>query len=183
MQVIEEALNGVKLIKPNVFGDHRGYFFESYNINVANSIGINDTFIQDNQSLSEHAGVLRGLHFQNDPHSQAKLVRVISGAVLDVAVDLRVGSPSYGKVYSAELNQENKLMMYVPKGFAHGFVTLKPNTLFSYKCSDVYNKEAESGIAWNDPDLNIDWRVNSPILSEKDKTNISFAKFQSKFQF
>ena len=183
MQVIDEALNGVKLLKPKVLEDHRGYFYEPYNINIAQSLGINDTFIQDNQSLSVEAGVLRGLHFQNNPHAQAKLVRVIHGAVLDVAVDLRIGSPSFGEVYSAELNEDNKLLMYVPRGFAHGFITLKPNTLFSYKCSEVYNKESEGGIAWNDPDLNIDWQIESPILSEKDKTNISFAKFESKFQF
>lgn len=183
MEIIEEALNGVKLLKPSVFGDHRGYFYESYNIESFTNIGISDTFIQDNQSLSTQTGVLRGLHFQNAPFAQAKLVRVIFGSVIDVAVDIRVGSPSYGKSYSAILTAENKHLLYVPRGFAHGFATLEPNTLFSYKCSNVYNKESEGGIAWNDADLNIDWKTENPILSEKDTNNISFKDFKSQFTY
>lgn len=183
MQLIKEALNGVKVIQPRVFEDHRGYFYESYNINAMKSVGLEDNFIQDNQSLSTEQGVLRGLHFQNPPHDQAKLVRVVNGAVLDVAVDLRKGSPSYGQWFSQELSEENKLMMYIPSGFAHGFLTLRPNSLFNYKCSQVYNQESEEGILWNDPDLAIDWGIDSPILSDKDQLNQSFAEYQSQFQY
>ncbi|MBD80872.1 MAG: dTDP-4-dehydrorhamnose 3,5-epimerase [Crocinitomicaceae bacterium] len=183
MEIIEEALNGVKLLKPRVFEDHRGYFYEPYNINAFKKIGITDTFIQDNQSLSVEHGVLRGLHFQNVPYAQAKLVRVIFGKVLDVAVDIRKGSPTYGQQFSAILSQENKHLMYIPEGFAHGFATLAPNTLFSYKCSNVYDKDSEEGIAWDDADLNIDWGVSSPILSEKDKVQTKLAAFTSKFDY
>mgnify|MGYP000955688915 CR=1 FL=1 len=183
MEIIEEALNGVKLLKPAVFGDHRGYFYESYNIDTFKKLGIEESFIQDNQSLSTEVGVLRGLHFQNAPFAQAKLVRVIFGSVIDAVVDIRLGSPTYGKSYAAILSSENKQLLYVPKGFAHGFATLEPNTLFSYKCSNIYNKESEGGIAWNDSNLNIDWKTESPILSEKDTNNISFSEFKSQFTY
>jgi dTDP-4-dehydrorhamnose 3,5-epimerase len=183
MTIVDEQLNGVKLIKPTVFEDNRGYFFESYNQNQFNTIGINDTFLQDNQSLSVEPGVVRGLHFQEAPFAQAKLVRVIRGAVLDVVVDIRIGSPTYGQHYCVELTESNKLMLFVPTGFAHGFATLEANTLFNYKCSNVYNKASERGIAWNDSELNIDWQVDSPILSEKDQENEAFSTFKSNFTF
>lgn len=183
MQIIDEALNGVKLLEPTVFEDHRGYFYEPYNQQTFEKLGIEDNFVQDNQSLSVEAGVLRGLHFQNPPHAQAKLVRVLFGKVLDVAVDIRSGSPTYGEHFAAELSAENRHLMYVPEGFAHGFLVLEPNTLFSYKCSKLYNQPSESGILWNDPDLAINWNVKDPILSEKDKTQINFSEFQSEFSY
>ena len=181
MQIIEKALNGLKLLKPNIFEDNRGYFFESYNLDTFEKLGITDNFIQDNQSLSTKKGVVRGLHFQNAPFAQSKLVRATQGKVLEVVVDIRVGSPTYGKSYSAELSAENKLMLYVPQGFAHGFAVLEPNTLVTYKCSNIYNNGSEGGIAWDDPNLEIDWKTENPILSEKDKTNINLRDFNSKF--
>lgn len=183
MTIIDEVLNGIKVLKPNVFEDNRGYFYESYNINSFSNIGIKDVFIQDNQSLSVEPNVLRGLHFQKPPFSQAKLVRVARGSVLDVVLDIRTGSPTYGEHFSALLSEENKLMMYIPVGFAHGFATLEENTLFNYKCSNVYNKQSEGGIAWNDPNLKIDWQISNPILSEKDTLNTSFQDFRSAFTF
>lgn len=158
----------LKLIHPAVFEDPRGYFFESYNFDRFSEAGIEDHFVQDNQSLSQ-TGVLRGLHFQVGEFAQSKLVRVIKGAVLDVAVDIRKGSPTYGKHLAVELNEKNKLMLYVPIGFAHGFLTLSDDTIFTYKCGSVYNKSSEMGIMWNDPELMIDWKVENPLLSEKTK--------------
>ena len=137
-------------------------------------------FVQDNESMSSK-GVLRGLHFQNSPYSQGKLIRVIKGEVLDVAVDLRKNSATYGKYYKLLMNEDNKLMFYIPEGFAHGFLTLKDDTVFSYKCTNFYNKQSEGGIMWNDTTLNIDWNIKNPIISEKDKNNISFADFNSPF--
>jgi dTDP-4-dehydrorhamnose 3,5-epimerase len=170
------------LIHPLVFEDARGYFFESFNKNNFTEAGITEEFVQDNQSLSQ-PGVLRGLHFQTGVFAQSKLVRVIKGAVLDVAVDIRRGSPTYGKHFSVELNETNKLMLYIPVGFAHGFLTLADNTIFSYKCGNVYNKASENGIMWDDPDLNIHWNVTHPILSDKDKNNENFSSFISPFDF
>ena len=137
-------------------------------------------FVQDNQSLSQK-GVLRGLHFQAPPYAQAKLVRVISGAVLDVVVDIRKNSPTYGKHFDIELNAENKIMFFIPAGFAHGFATLADQTLFAYKCSNYYNKNSEGTILWNDPDLNINWNIENPLLSEKDLTGKSLRDFVSPF--
>lgn len=181
MKIIEEALNGVKLLQPNILEDERGYFYESYNINTFASLGINDTFIQDNQSLSKSPFVLRGIHFQNPPFAQAKLVRVVKGAVYDVALDLRKNSPSFGQWFGAKLTETNKINMYIPEGFAHGFLTLEPNTIFNYKCSNVYNRESEEGIAWNDPELGIDWNIEAPVLSEKDTKNQLFKDYKSQF--
>lgn len=172
----------LKLIHPAVFEDPRGYFFESYNFDRFSEAGIEDHFVQDNQSLSQ-TGVLRGLHFQVGEFAQSKLVRVIKGAVLDVAVDIRKGSPTYGKHLAVELNEKNKLMLYVPIGFAHGFLTLSDDTIFTYKCGSVYNKSSEMGIMWNDPELMIDWKVENPLLSEKDKVNLSFKEFNSPFTY
>lgn len=180
MEVVESPLKGVVVLKPKVFEDARGYFFESYNKNTFAKAGLTMDFVQDNQSLSQK-GVLRGLHFQNNPHAQGKLVRVIAGAVLDVAVDIRKNSPTYGKWFSEKLTAQNKWMMYIPEGFAHGFLTLEDNTIFSYKCTNFYNKEAEDALLWNDPDLAIDWNFENPLLSEKDLQAKKFSDFKSLF--
>ncbi len=171
---------GLFVIKPKIFGDSRGYFFESFNQNNFEKNGINCYFIQDNQSLS-NKNIVRGLHFQNPPFAQDKLVRVINGKVLDVVVDIRKDSKTYGKHFSIELSEENKAMLFIPKGFAHGFASLEDNTIFSYKCSNFYNIESESGLMWNDSHFNIDWQVENPILSEKDMNYNSFENFISKF--
>ena len=180
MEVIETGLEGLLVIKPKIFADNRGYFFESYNKNTFLNAGINPEFVQDNQSLSQK-GVLRGLHFQNPPHSQGKLVRVINGAVLDVAVDIRKKSKTYGKWYSLELNENNKWMLYIPPGFAHGFLTLQDNTIFSYKCTNTYNKASEGCILWDDKDLNINWNIVNPSLSPKDLEGTAFKNFVTLF--
>lgn len=180
MEVIETKIKNLLIIKPKVFADPRGYFFESYNTDVFKQNGITANFVQDNQSLS-NTGVLRGLHFQAPPFDQGKLVRVITGAVLDVAVDIRKNSPTYGDYISIELTEENKTMFYIPPGFAHGFLTLRDNTIFSYKCTNVYNKPSEGCVLWNDTDLNINWNVANPILSEKDLVGTPFKEFNSPF--
>ena len=180
MEVIETKIKDLLIIKPKIFADARGYFFESYNADVFKQHGINVHFAQDNQSLS-NTGVLRGLHFQAPPFDQGKLVRVITGAVLDVAVDIRKKSPTYGEHISIELTEENKTMFYIPPGFAHGFLTLRDNTIFSYKCTQVYHKASEGTVLWNDADLNIDWNVTNPLLSEKDLIGTIFKEFNSPF--
>jgi dTDP-4-dehydrorhamnose 3,5-epimerase len=180
MEVIETKIKGLLIIKPKVFADERGYFFESYNETTFKQKGINANFVQDNQSLS-NTGVLRGLHFQSPPYDQGKLVRVINGAVLDIAVDIRKNSPTYGEHVSIELNEENKTMFYIPSGFAHGFLTLRDGTIFSYKCTNIYNKESEGTVLWNDTDLNINWNISNPILSEKDLIGTPFKDFTSPF--
>lgn len=169
------GIDGLLLVKPKVHGDHRGYFLESYNEREFSSHGINADFIQDNQSFSKY-GTLRGLHFQIGEYAQTKLVRVLDGAILDVVVDLRSDSVTFGKTYSAELTSENFLQLYVPKGFAHGFVVLSPTALVSYKCDAYYSPQNESGIFYGDLDLNIDWRVppDKIIVSDKDKKNAPF---------
>jgi dTDP-4-dehydrorhamnose 3,5-epimerase len=168
MQFTPTAIPEVILIKPDVFGDERGYFFESYHTGKFAENGIHDVFVQDNESRSQK-GVLRGLHFQREPFAQGKLVRVVKGAVLDIAVDIRPQSPTFGKWVSMELSGENKLICWIPKGFAHGFLTLEDDTIFTYKCSGLYNKASEGSILWNDPQLGINWGVETPSLSEKDK--------------
>lgn len=183
MKIVDEPLKDLFVLEPNVFEDERGYFFESYNQNRFHEIGINHNFMQDNQSLSVSKNVLRGLHFQNPPFAQAKLVRAVLGAVFDVVVDIRTGSPSYGEHFGIELSANNKLFLFIPEGFAHGFVTLEENSLFNYKCSNIYNKESEGGILWNDSDLGIKWNAKDPILSEKDKTNPKFKDFKSQFVY
>lgn len=180
MEVVETPLQGLLLIKPRIFTDSRGYFFESYNINDFHKAGITVAFVQDNQSLS-NKGALRGLHFQNPPNAQDKLVRVIKGSVLDVVVDIRKNSPTYGQHYKVELSGDNNLALFVPKGFAHGFVCLEDNTLFYYKCSDVYNPQAESGLLWNDPALGIDWGIENPVVSDKDLKYTDFNSFSTLF--
>ncbi|MFI5149092.1 MAG: dTDP-4-dehydrorhamnose 3,5-epimerase [Bacteroidia bacterium] len=180
MEIVRYKIEGLLLIKPKVFSDDRGYFFESWNRELFAKSGIQSDFVQDNQSLSEQ-GVLRGLHFQNPPFAQAKLVRVIKGAVRDVAVDIRPNSPTYGKYEMAELNEENKAMFFIPEGFAHGFLTLLPGTIFSYKCSQGYNKASEGCLKWDDPDLAINWNTTDPIISSKDQEGEVFCSFKSLF--
>ncbi len=180
MEVIKTSIPDLLIIKPEVFEDQRGYFFESYNRQKFVNAGITYTFVQDNESKSQK-GVLRGLHFQNPPYAQGKLVRVMKGAVLDVAVDIRKSSPAYGKWTSVELSEHNKTMVWIPPGFAHGFVTLEDNTVFFYKCTNFYNKSSEGGIRWNDPDLNIDWKIEKPVLSGKDQEAPLFKDFKSNF--
>lgn len=175
------AFNGLHILHPSVFNDDRGYFFESFNQKkFEETTGYDKTFVQDNQSLS-HKNVLRGLHFQMPPYAQAKLVRVVRGAVLDIAVDIRKNSPTYGKYISLILSDQNNLALFIPEGFAHGFVTLEENTVFIYKCSEFYNKESERTIMWNDPKLNIDWNCKSPIISFKDQEGLGFEDFKSPF--
>lgn len=180
MELINTPLKDLVVLQPKVFADERGYFFESYSKAAFDKLGLNLNFVQDNQSLSSK-GVLRGLHFQNNPFAQGKLVRVITGAVYDVAVDIRKNSPTYGKWYGIELTEENKTMMYIPEGFAHGFVTLRDQTIFSYKCTNVYNKVSEDCILWSDQELGIDWKINNPTLSEKDLLGKKFKDFESLF--
>ena len=180
MELIPTPIADLYLLKPQLFFDERGSFIESYNQKTLNQLGINTIFVQDNQSVSKK-NVLRGLHFQTPPHAQAKLVRVVSGKVWDVAVDLRKNSPTYGAHFGVELSSENNLLFYIPEGFAHGFLALEENTVFSYKCSQFYCKDAEACILWNDKDLNIDWKITEPIISEKDAQGVLFSKFETVF--
>ncbi|MCK5846734.1 MAG: dTDP-4-dehydrorhamnose 3,5-epimerase [Bacteroidales bacterium] len=180
MQIIKTKIEGLLIIKPNVFKDERGYFYESYNKFNFKKLGLENEFVQDNESQSQK-NVLRGLHFQKPPFAQGKLVRVIKGAVIDVAVDLRPNSKTYGQWEAVELTESNKLLYWIPAGFAHGFVTLEEDTIFSYKCTNEYNKESEGSLRWNDPTLNIDWGVMDPILSVKDIDAPLFEGFNSPF--
>lgn len=176
MNVIETGLQDCFVIEPQIFGDDRGYFFESFNQQrFEEKTGLEVTFVQDNQSKSNR-GVLRGLHFQQGEFAQAKLVRVIQGKVLDVVVDIRPGSPTFGKTFSVILSGENQKQIFVPRGFAHGFSVLEDNSIFSYKCDNYYNKASESGIIYNDPELAIDWMLSEEevLLSEKDTLLQSF---------
>ena len=172
MNVIKTKIDGLVIIEPKLFVDERGYFFESFNQRDFTSVVGNVTFVQDNESKSSY-GVLRGLHFQLPPYSQSKLVRVIEGKVLDVAVDLRKSSPTYGHYVSVELTADNHRQFFIPKGFAHGFVVLSQQAVFQYKCDEFYHPEAEGAIAWNDPTINIDWQIPAEdiILSAKDKSH------------
>jgi dTDP-4-dehydrorhamnose 3,5-epimerase len=181
MIIHNTSINDLFIIEPKVFEDSRGYFFESFNLKVfKEKTNIDLSFVQDNQSCSQK-NVLRGLHFQNPPFDQGKLVSVTKGSVLDVAVDIRKKSPTYGQHFKAILSDKNHLMMYLPPGMAHGFLTLEENTIFSYKCTNYYNKISEGCILWNDNDLNIDWSINNAILSEKDEQGENFCSFVSKF--
>lgn len=172
MNIIKTDIEGVLIIEPKVFGDDRGYFFESFSQKEFEKKVCKTTFVQDNESKSKY-GVLRGLHFQKPPYAQAKLVRVVKGKVLDVAVDIRKDSPTFGKHVTIELSEENKRQLFIPKGFAHGFAVLSEEAVFQYKCDNYYAPQAEGGILWNDPALNIDWklRIEDVILSEKDREN------------
>ena len=172
MKIIETEIPGLLIVEPTVFEDHRGYFFESFHLQRYEECGIAAEFIQDNESKSDR-GVVRGLHYQLNPFAQAKLVRVVLGAVYDVALDLRVGSPTYGKWFGIELNETNKRQLFVPRGFAHGFSVLSETAVFSYKCDNVYNKEAERAINPFDPQLGIDWQLNETEWKVSDKDRIA----------
>lgn len=177
MNVIKTALDGVVIIEPTLFGDARGYFFESWNYEKYKQAGIDCDFVQDNESCSSY-GVLRGLHYQLAPYTQAKLVRVIEGRVLDISLDIRKGSPTFGKYVAVELSGENKRQLFVPRGFAHGFVVLSERALFTYKCDNMYSPAHERGIAFNDPALAIDWKLpaDSLLLSAKDRLHPPLAE-------
>lgn len=181
MRTESTLISGLVVIHPEVFEDERGYFFESFNAKkLEKVIGSEFHFIQDNQSLSS-GNVLRGLHFQKPPFEQGKLVRVIKGSVLDVSVDIRKESATYGQHFKIVLNEDDKNMLWIPPGFAHGFLTLQDETIFYYKCTAPYARDAEDGIMWNDPALGIDWGVTEPTLSAKDLQQPSFADFNSPF--
>ncbi len=183
MQVTPTAIPDVKLITPKKFGDHRGFFSETYSRQAFQDAGLDLNFVQDNHSLSAEVGTLRGLHFQAPPFSQDKLVRVVRGVVLDIAVDLRKSSPTYGQHVAAELSADNWRQMLVPIGFAHGFVTLEPDTEVLYKVTNVYAPDHDRGVIWNDPDLHLDWRLGGrePILSDKDRNHPSLAACDNPF--
>lgn len=175
MQIFETDLPGVQIIEPKVFGDQRGFFMETWNQDRYAAAGINATFVQDNISLSKK-GILRGLHFQN-PNTQGKLVYVLEGEVFDVIVDIRLGSPTFGRSVSIVLSADNKHQVYIPPGFAHGFCVTSDTALFAYKCTDKYNPQAEGSVLWNDPDLDIQWPIASPELSAKDAQGIRLVDF------
>ena len=178
----ETGFAGLLLFEPKVIGDSRGYFFESFNEKTFADYGLNAKFVQDNQSLSAY-GVIRGLHFQKPPHAQTKLVRVLAGRILDVVVDLRKDSATYGKHFTIELSGQNKLQMLVPKGFAHGFSVLSESAEVLYKCDTLYNRESEAGIMYNDPELKINWNIpaDKAIISEKDLKHPSFKSYKAEF--
>jgi dTDP-4-dehydrorhamnose 3,5-epimerase len=180
MKLIETELSGLYIIESNVFHDSRGYFFEGFNRESLLNEGLDIQVLQTNISKSE-AGVVRGLHFQNPPFAQGKLIRVLKGAVLDVVVDIRKESATYGEHLAIELSDKNHKAVWVPPGFAHGFKTLVDETLFHYDCTEVYNKASEGSIVWNDPTLNIDWAIANPILSPKDENGQLFKNFNSQF--
>ncbi len=184
MEIIKTDIEGVVILEPRIFSDPRGYFYESFSQREFTEKVCNTTFVQDNQSKSSY-GVLRGLHFQSAPYAQSKLVRVVTGKVLDVAVDIRTGSPSYGKHVAVELSGDNHRQLFIPRGFAHGFVVLSKEVIFQYKCDNFYAKESEGAIMWNDSDLGIDWGITEQeaILSAKDEKNTLFKDFISPFSY
>ncbi|OZU89271.1 dTDP-4-dehydrorhamnose 3,5-epimerase [Virgibacillus indicus] len=183
MQLIDTKLEDVKIIEPKVFKDHRGFFMESFNLQKFEELGMKFNFIQDNHSLSIDKNVIRGLHYQKDPKAQTKLIRVITGAIYDVAVDIRKGSPTFGRWVGITLSAENHRMLLVPKGFAHGFCTLTKNTHVQYKVDEYYSAENDKGIRWNDPSLSIDWPASNPILSEKDANQPYLKDAEINFRF
>ncbi|MEG0125871.1 MAG: dTDP-4-dehydrorhamnose 3,5-epimerase [Clostridia bacterium] len=180
---IDTAVPGVLIIEPQLFGDHRGYFMETYSNKTFRDLGIESVFVQDNQSFTAQIGTLRGIHFQNAPMSQAKLVRVTRGAVMDVAVDLRRGSTTYLKWISAELSAENKRMLFIPRGFGHGFVTLTNDVEFVYKVDNLYSKKCDRGIRFDDPSIGVEWGISNPILSQKDTTSPMLSDSDCNFVF
>ncbi len=181
MKLIPSKLSDAFLVEPKVFEDARGFFMESYSRRAFEEHGIDITFVQDNHSLSRAQGVLRGLHFQRPPHAQCKLLRVTRGAVYDVIVDLRKDSPTFGAWEGFELSEENHRMLLVPKGFAHGFCTVRPDTEVMYKVDEFYMPALDSGILWNDPEIGIRWPVESPVLSEKDRKLLRMAEIETPF--
>lgn len=184
MPFTETGIPDLLIYEPRVFADSRGYFFESYNANIFEQEGLRFPFVQDNQARSAY-GVLRGLHFQLEPYAQTKLVRALEGRILDVAVDMRKGSPTYGKVFTIELSAENKLQLLVPKGFAHGYAVLSETAEVMYKCDNFYNKASEGGIIYNDPALNIDWGIDlkDAVVSDKDQVLPTLAECQHNFVY
>ena len=183
MNVIQTEIQGLVIIEPRIFGDSRGYFFESFSERNFKELVADVDFVQDNESKSSY-GVVRGLHFQKPPYTQSKLVRVVKGRVLDVAVDLRKGSPTYGKHVAVELTEDNHRQFFVPRGFAHGFAVLSEEAIFQYKCDNYYAPQSEGAVAWNDPDLGIDWGlpVEDAILSEKDLKHPNLKDLDSPFE-
>ena len=184
MEIIKTAIEGVVIIEPRLFKDERGYFFESFSQREFNEKVREIHFVQDNESKSSY-GVLRGLHFQKPPFAQSKLVRVIRGAVLDVAVDIRIGSPTFGQHVAVELTEDNHRQFFIPRGFAHGFSVLTDEVIFQYKCDNFYAPQSEGAIAWNDPDLAIDWKIpaQQSILSDKDSHHSRLKEIESPFHF
>jgi dTDP-4-dehydrorhamnose 3,5-epimerase len=180
VKITTTPIEGILIIEPQIFRDSRGYFFESYNQDKMFEAGINLNFVQDNQSLSQK-GAVRGLHFQAPPFEQGKLVRVVQGAVRDVVVDIRKESATYGQNFTIDLTAENQLMFWIPPGFAHGFETLEDNTIFLYKCTNMYNKASEGGLFWNDPEIGIQWQTQEPIVSDKDQILPLFKDFTSPY--
>jgi len=183
MKITKTKLDGVVIIEPDVFGDNRGFFFESWSKRKMEAAGLFYDFVQDNHSSSTVKGTLRGIHFQKGEWCQAKLVRCTRGAVLDVAVDLRKKSPTYKQWVGVELSEENKKQFLIPRGFGHGFVTLTDQVEFMYKADNYYAPQADGGIIWNDPTIGVEWGVEHPILSEKDKKNPTFAEIADKLEF
>lgn len=185
MEVIKTGIEGVVIIEPKIFGDERGYFFESFNAaEFARKVGVNTVFVQDNESKSKY-GVLRGLHFQKGEFAQSKLVRVVEGRVIDVAVDIRRGSPTFGKHVAVELSKDNKRQLFIPRGFAHGFAVLSEEAVFQYKCDNLYAPDHEGAIAWNDPKIGIDWQIRpeDAVLSEKDKKHPTLDEAEELFDY
>jgi dTDP-4-dehydrorhamnose 3,5-epimerase len=184
MPFIKTEFPGLLIFEPKVFEDHRGYFYESYNERAFSEDGVDIYFVQDNQAKSSY-GVIRGLHFQLDPHAQTKLIRTLSGSIIDAVVDLRKGSPTYGKSYAIELSAENKRQLLVPKGFAHGYSVISETAEVFYKCDEFYHKDSERGIAYNDPALQIDWQIpaDKAVISEKDSSHPLLSEHKSNFVF
>lgn len=184
MPFIQTPIPGLLVFEPKVFEDSRGYFFESFNLQTFQANGIDINFVQDNQSLSQY-GVIRGLHYQLQPYAQTKLIRVLSGSILDVAVDIRRGSPAFGESFSIELSAENKKQLFIPPGFAHGFSVLSLQAEVFYKCDVFYNRESEGGILYNDPALDLDWKIPAgrQIISDKDKLNPLLADCKNNFEY
>lgn len=180
MQLINTPFKDLLVIQPSVFKDSRGFFYENWNINTMKNKGLSLNFVQENTS-SSNKGVLRGLHFQNPPFSQGKLVQTLKGVVLDIVVDIRKNSLTYGRNFSIELSADNKKMLWIPPGFAHGFLSLEDDTIFNYKCTEFYNKDSEGSLLWNDKDLAIDWGVTDALVSDKDANAPLFSSFASQF--
>lgn len=184
MKIIDTKLPDLKIVEPRVFEDHRGYFFESYNEARYKEAGLDYDFVQDNESRSVY-GVIRGLHYQLAPHAQTKLIRVVEGEILDVAVDIRFHSPTYGQWFSIRLNADEKKQLLVPRGFAHGFAVLSRHATIQYKCDNLYHPESDRGILYNDPKLNIDWGIKAvdAIISNRDKVHPSFEKAEKNITY
>ena len=183
MNLEKTQIDGVYIVEPKVFGDNRGWFYETYSKNVFKEMGIDVDFVQDNRSFSAKKGTLRGLHCQTDPKSQAKLVSCTRGEIIDVAVDIREGSPTYMKWVAVKLTEENKKMLFIPKGCLHGFVTVTENVEISYKVDEFYSPENDRSICWNDPEIGVDWGIDAPVLSEKDKNAPLLKESDVRFKF